>query len=80
MKNTTAVQKEVMETLLETLDSTTEIHKEITEIVTFLDDLTIALDNIISLAGMRKRRSVSSNCKNVEELIASYAIAIKYAQ
>ena len=76
MKNTTAVQKEVMETLLETLDNTTEIHKEIAEIVTFLDDLTIALDNIISLAGMRKRRSVSSNCKNVEALIASYAIAI----
>merc|ERR1719350_2462970 len=77
MKNSTAVQKEVMETLLETLDNTTEIHKEIAEIVTFLDDLTIALDNIISLAGMRKRRSVSSNCQNVEALIASYAIAIR---
>merc|ERR1712008_161728 len=54
----------------------TEIHKEIAEIVTFLDDLTIALDNIISLAGMRKRRSVSSNCENVENLISSYVIAI----
>ena len=65
-----------METLLETLDNTTEIHKEITEIVTFLDDLTLALDNIISLAGMRKRRSISSNCDNVENLISSYDIAI----
>ena len=76
MKNSTAEQKEVMETLLETLDNTTEIHKEITEIVTFLDDLTLALDNIISLAGMRKRRSISSNCDNVENLISSYDIAI----
>ena len=65
-----------METLLETLDNTTEIHKEITEIVTFLDDLTLALDNIISLAGMRKRRSISSKCDNVENLISSYDIAI----
>ena len=76
MKNSTAEQKEVMETLLETLDNTTQIHKEITEIVTFLDDLTLALDNIISLAGMRKRRSISSNCDNVQNLISSYAIAI----
>ena len=76
MKNGTAVQKEVLETILETLDNTTEIHKEIAEIVTFLDDLTIALDNIISLAGMRKRRSISSNCKNVENLISSYVIAL----
>ena len=76
MKNSTAEQKVAMETILETLDNTTEIHKEITEIVTFLDDLTIALDNIINLAGMKKRRSISSNCENVENLISSYAIAI----
>lgn len=76
MKNSTAEQKSAMETILETLDNTTEIHKEITDIVTILDDLTIALDNIISLVGMRKRRSVSSNCENVENLISLYAIAI----
>ena len=76
MKNSTAEQKVAMETILETLDNTTEIHKEITDIVTILDDLTIALDNIINLAGMKKRRSVSSNCENVENLISSYAIAI----
>ena len=77
MKNSTAEQKEVMENILETLDNTTEIHKEISEIVTFLDDLAISLDNIISLAGMRKRRSTStSNCQDIEDLISYYSTAV----
>ena len=77
MKNSTAEQKEVMENILETLDNTTEIHKEISEIVTFLDDLAISLDNIISLAGMRKRRSASiNNCQDIEDLISYYSTAV----
>ena len=77
MKNSTAEQKEVMENILETLDNTTEIHKEISEIVTFLDDLAISLDNIISLAGMRKRRSTStSNCQDIGDLISYYSTAV----